>query len=169
MLYFKITNKKLFFQILLLSIQISFIFSATIKCYSIKNCEKCPDLDFCEKCKPGFFFNKPKTKCLDNNKNNSSNKSKNSNTSTKNSNQANVNIQQNNPKPPVDPFQGIPFASIQRMKQNDLNRIKINRLLVFILIVLVLSIIVSTIYDLIKKFKYQDDEYQEETRAVDIQ
>ena len=56
-------SKNLLFSLLITTLQISFILSADIKCYSIKNCAVCPELDICEKCSEGFTINKSKTKC----------------------------------------------------------------------------------------------------------
>ena len=182
MLSFSI-SKKLIFYLVIISTQISTILSDLEKCYSIKNCETCPELDFCEKCKPGFTFNNPKTKCnikgtsqnikninVNNNMNKNSNINIINNTKPSMSNQVQNKVNENQQKPPVDPFQNIPFASIQKMKQNDINRAKINKLLICILIILVLSIILSTAYDLLKKIfnRGEDDDIQEESSKVVI-
>ena len=50
-------SKNLLFSLLITTLQISFILSADIKCYSIKNCAVCPELDICEKCSEGFKIN----------------------------------------------------------------------------------------------------------------
>ena len=181
MLYISHVKKRIFY-LFIISFQISSILSNLEKCYSIKNCESCPELDFCAKCKPGFIFNKPKTKCNANkispnakknlalNNNLKKNTTNNANNILPNSNQTMIQKNQINQKPAFDPFANIPFASIEKMKQKDLNRVKINKMLIIILIVLVLSIIVSAAYDLFKKIfnRVEDDDIQEESSRVAI-
>ena len=179
-LYFmKKTFKNIFF-LLIIFIQLSSTESNPNKCYSILNCEKCPELDFCEKCLDGFIMNNPKTKCIG--------KETQKNENTKNNIQINENIKQinnnninqkksslssnqNQTKKSIDPFQNIPFKSIQQAKKSDLNRARINRLLIIIIIILAISIIISAAYDFIKKMmnnNHEEYDTQEESTKVVI-
>ena len=175
----KKTFKNNFF-LLVIFIQISSISSYPDKCYSILHCEICPELDFCEKCLNGFILSKFKTKCFSKNsqqylihqRNIEINKKmKDINNQLNNLNQRNG-ITQN--KKPVDPFQNIPFKSIQQAKQSDLNRARINRLLIIIIIILAISIIISAAYDFAKRIMnnnnddYDTQESQEESSKVVI-
>ena len=115
-----------------------------------------------------FLLKQKKNLPLNNNlKKNTTN---NANNILPNSNQTMIQKNQINQKPAFDPFANIPFASIEKMKQKDLNRVKINKMLIIILIVLVLSIIISAAYDLFKKIfnRVEDDDIQEESSRVEI-
>ncbi len=171
--------KNIFF-LLIIFIQISSIKSYPGQCYSILNCEICPELDFCEKCLNGFILNKVRTKCISTNSQQYlinqrnieiKNKLKNINNQLNNINQRNG-IPPN--KKPMDPFQNIPFKSIQQSKQSDLNRARINRLLIIIIIILAISITISAAYDFLKKIMnnnnddYDTQDSQEESSKVVI-
>ena len=179
-LYFmKKTIKNIFF-LLIIFIQLSSTESNPNKCYSILNCEKCPELDFCEKCLDGFIMNNPKTKCIgketqknENTKNNIQiNENKNQiNNNNINQKKSSLSSNQNQTKKSIDPFQNIPFKSIQQAKKSDLNRARINRLLIIIIIILAISIIISAAYDFIKKMmnnNHEEYDTQEESSKVVI-
>ena len=178
----KKTFKNIFF-LLIIFIQISSIKSNPNNCYTISNCEICPELDYCEKCLNGFVLNKLTTKCISKNSekyliNQREIEVKNKiNQITKQlNNTANQkqNQNQNKVKKPIDPFQNIPFKSIQQAKQNDLKRARINRLLIIIIIILAISIVISAAYDFVKKTMnnnnedYDTQEAQEESSKVVI-
>ena len=178
-LYFmKKTFRNIFF-LLIIFIQLSSTESNPNKCYSILNCEKCPELDYCEKCLDGFIMNNPKTKWIgketQNNENTKKNIQINENikqiNNNNNINQKKSSSNQNPTKKSIDPFQNIPFKSIQQAKKSDLNRARINRLLIIIIIILAISIIISAAYDFIKKMmnnNHEEYDTQEESTKVVI-
>lgn len=182
----KKTFKNIFF-LLIIFIQISSIKSNPNNCYTISNCEICPELDYCEKCLNGFVLNKLTTKCISKNsekylinqreievKNKINQITKQLNKNQNQNQTKNVTQDQNKVKKPIDPFQNIPFKSIQQAKQNDLKRARINRLLIIIIIILAISIVISAAYDFVKKTMnnnnedYDTQEAQEESSKVVI-
>ena len=161
-------NKNIFFCVLIINLQLSFISSNFEKCYSIANCLSCPELDICDECKSGFLLNKPKTKCNGNEKEKDDDED-NKKQTLKNENpflnKAAISVN----KAPNNPFQNIPVSSLQRFKDRDANNEIINKILIFILIILVLSIVASVIYNYIKKWigkGYNDEDGQEDSAKV---
>ena len=172
-------NKNILFCLLVINLQISFIYSNFEKCYSIDNCLKCPELDYCDECQSGYKLNKPKTKCKggENNKKPQTPKAE---IKKPQPLKAPVEIKKNeNPvlnkpvisvsKAPNNPFQNIPVSSLQKFKDRNANNEIINKILIFILIILVISIVVSAIYNFMRKNfgkEYKEDDGQDEAAKV---